>query len=63
MQHAASLFGWVDGCEWIEGDKEKAILWRYSLLLYGFTYLFSDIDALFGNVGSLCGGSSCRAVG
>ena len=27
------------------------------------TYLFLDIDALFGNGGSLCGGSSCRGVG
>ena len=58
-----SLLGLVNGCEWIEEDMEKAILWRYSLLLYGFIDLFSDIDALFGNEGSLCEGSSCRAVG
>lgn len=62
-QHATSLLGWVDGCELIEEDIKKAILWRCSLLLYGFIYLFSDIDVLFGNGGSLCGGSSCRGVG
>ncbi len=63
MQHTASLLGLVNGCEWIEGDMEKAILWRYSLLLYGFIYLFLDIDVRVGNGGSLCGCSSCRAVG
>ena len=62
-QHTASLLGLVNGCGWIEGDKEKAILWRYSLLLYGFICLFLDIGVRVGNGGSLCGCSSCRGVG
>ena len=38
---------------------KKSVICSYYINLC----LFSDIDALFGNGGSLCGGSSCRGVG
>ena len=58
-----SLLGLVNGCEWIEEDMKKAVLVRYSLLLYGFIYLFSNIDVRFGSGGSFWWCSSCRGVG
>lgn len=51
----------------IKSGKNRKTHLNQKKVLYRSYYinlcLFSDIDVRFGNGGSLCGGSSCRAVG